>query len=79
MCLAIYGALLALLWFYSDYALEQYALSTPSGENGWMVVAIGWEILPAIWPAIVLMMVAASAVTFFVVRRLSSNQSTQGE
>lgn len=70
MCIAIYAALLALLLFYSDYALEQYGLSTASGENGWMVVAIGWEILPSIWPAILLMMVAASAVTLFVSRRM---------
>jgi hypothetical protein len=72
MCLGIYGALLALLLFYSDYMLEQYALSSSSGENGWMVVALGWEILPAIWPAILLMMVVASAVTLFVSRRLGS-------
>lgn len=71
MCPAIYTALLALLLFYTDYVLEQYALSVSSGENDWIVTAIGWEILPAIWPALLLVMVAASAVTLFVSRRLA--------
>jgi hypothetical protein len=70
MCMAIYAALMALLLIYSDYMLEQYALSASSGENEWMVVALGWEIIPTIWPVILLMVVASSAVTFFVVRRL---------
>ena len=71
MCIAIYAALLALLWFYSDYMLDQYALSSASGDGQWIVMALGWEILPTIWPAILLMMVAASAVTLFISRRLS--------
>lgn len=70
MCMAIYALLLALLLFYSDYMLEQYALAVPSGEGECMVVALGWEMLPAIWPALLLMMVAASAGTLFVSRRL---------
>ncbi len=70
MCVGIYAALLALLLFYSDYMLEQYALSSSSGNSEWMVVALGWEILPTIWPVILLVMVAASAVTLFVSRRL---------
>lgn len=69
MCPAIYISLMALLLFYTDYALEQYALSVSTGENNWIVVALGWEILPAIWPALLLVMVAASAVTLFVSRR----------
>lgn len=71
MCPAIYTALLALLLFYTDYALEQYALSVSSGENNWLVMAIGWEILPVIWPALLLVMVASSAVTLFLSRKLS--------
>jgi hypothetical protein len=70
MCILIFAALLALLWFYSDYHLEQYALSISSGEDQWIAVALGWEILPVIWPVILLMMTAASAVTLFVSRRL---------
>ena len=72
MCIAIYTALIALLWIYSDFILESYALSTSSGENGWMMVALGWEIIPTIWPVILLMMVMASAVTFFVVQRMNT-------
>jgi hypothetical protein len=68
MCMAIYAALMALLWIYSDYMLEQYALSASSGANEWTVVALGWEMLPIIWPVLLLMVVASSAVTFFVVR-----------
>lgn len=71
MCLAIYAALLALLLYYSDTILEQYALSAASGENEWMMVALGWEILPMLWPAILLMMVVASALTLFISRRSS--------
>jgi len=71
MCLAIYGALFALLLFYSDYALEQYALSVSSGEQQWMVVAIGWEMLPLLWPLALLLMVVASGATLLVTRRLA--------
>ncbi len=71
MCIIIFAALLALLWFYSDYHLEQYALSISSGEEQWLVVALGWEMLPVIWPAILLMMTAASAITLFISRRVS--------
>ena len=70
MCIAIYAALLALLLFYTDYHLEQYALSVSSGDGQWTVMALGWEVLPEIWPALLLMMVASSAVTLFVSRRL---------
>lgn len=70
MCMAIYAALVALLWIYSDYMLEQYALSISSGADEWTVVALGWEMLPAIWPVLLLMVVASSAVTFVVIRRL---------
>lgn len=70
MCMAIYAVLLALLWIYSDYMLEQYALSISSGANEWTVVALGWEMLAAIWPVLLLMVVASSAVTFLVTRRL---------
>ncbi len=74
MCMAIYAALMVLLWIYSDYMLEQYALSTPSGANEWTVVALGWEMLPTIWPVILLMVVASSAVTFFLVRLLGTKK-----
>ena len=52
----------------SSFLGEQYALSASSGANEWTVVALGWEMLAVIWPAILLMVVASSAVTLFVTR-----------
>ncbi len=69
MCFAISTALIALLWLYSDYMLEQYALSISTSGNQWAMVAIGWEIIPLIWPVLLMVVVAASAATFFVMRR----------
>jgi hypothetical protein len=69
--MAIYAALLVLLWFYCDDMLEPFALSVSSGENEWMVMALGWEIVPEIWPVILLMVVASSAVTFYLTRHFS--------
>lgn len=77
MCIAIYAALFALLLFYSDYALEQYALSVSSGEQQWMVVAVGWEMLPLLWPVGLLLMIVASGVTLFVARRLAPRQAAK--
>lgn len=71
MCIASYGALIVLLWIYSDFMLEPYALSTASGENEWMVEALAWEIIPTLWPVILLAMVTSSAVTFLIIRRMS--------
>jgi hypothetical protein len=70
MCMAIYAALFALLLFYSDYLIEPYALSVNSGESQWMVVALGWEIVPLLWPVVLLLMVVSSAATLLLVRRL---------
>jgi hypothetical protein len=70
MCMAIYATFLVLLWVYSDYMLDQYALSVTSGAGEWVVIALGWEMLPVLWPALLLMVVASSAITFFVMRRL---------
>lgn len=66
MCMAIYFALFALLLFYSDYVLEQYALSVSTAPQEWMVVAIGWEIVPLLWPLGLLLMIVSSGVTLFV-------------
>lgn len=70
MCIAIYTALIALFLYYSDYVIEQYALSIASENKEWMVVALGWEMLLLLWPVGVLLMVFASGVTLFVSRRL---------
>ncbi len=72
MCFAISAALIALLWMYSDYLLEQYALSISTTGEQWTMVAIGWEIIPLIWPVLLMAMIAASAATIFVMRRLSA-------
>ena len=78
MCMAIYAALFALLLFYGDYVIEQYALSVTAGEEQWMVVAIGWEMLPLLWPVGLMLMVVASGLTLFVVRWLGKRHSSQG-
>lgn len=69
MCVGIYTALLALLLYYSNHYLEQYALSVSSGDEGWMVVALGWEVVPQLWPVVLLAMIASSALTLFISRR----------
>ena len=70
MCLLIYVALIGLFIFYSDFVLDQYALSASAGEGQWMVVAQGWELLPHIWPALVMAMLVSSGLTLLVARRL---------
>ena len=71
MCAGIYLALFALLLFYSDFVIEQYALSVGVGEQEWMVAAIGWEMLPMLWPVVLMLMIVASGLTLFVARRLT--------
>lgn len=72
MCIAIYLALMALFLFYSDYVIDQYALAVtqPGGET--MVVAVGWEMAPVLWPLLVVAMVVASAITLFMARWLAA-------
>ncbi len=73
MCYVIYISLLALALIYSDSILDQYALSVLSGENQMLTVALGWEIIPILWPVFLLAMVLGSVVTFFVSRKIFSN------
>ena len=73
MCIAIYALLFALALFYSDSILEQYALAVSGGENQWLTVALGWEMVLTLWPVFLLAMVAASALTFFISRSIFSN------
>lgn len=75
MCYAIYLSLIALFILYTDYTLSQYALSTPAGDNQWISVALGWEIIPEIWPAFILVMAASSAVTLLISRRIQANRN----
>lgn len=72
MCMAIYILLFGLLLFYSDYTMEQYALSVSSGEEQWMVMAVGWEMLPHIWPVALLLLIAGSGMTLLVLRLFSA-------
>ncbi len=75
MCYVIYFSLFALALIYSDNLLEQYALTVSGGGNQWLTVALGWEIIPAIWPVFLLAMVLGSAVTFFISRKIFSKTS----
>lgn len=77
MCIAIYAALFALLLFYSGYVMEQYALSISTAEKEWMVVALGWEMLPLLWPIGLLLMLVGSALTLFITRRLNREREPQ--
>ncbi len=77
MCMAIYAALLALLLYYSNVVVEQFALSVGTTEGEWMVAAIGWEMLPLLWPLLLLSMVVASAATLLIVRPLSRRSVAQ--
>jgi hypothetical protein len=70
MCYVIYLSLISLLLIYSDYKLEQYALSVSAEEGQWILTALGWEILPSLWPVLLLSMVLASAATLLVVTRV---------
>jgi putative flippase GtrA len=72
MCYVIYISLLGLALLYSDSIIHQYALSVISGENQMLTVALGWEIIPALWPLFLLAMVLASAVTFLISRKIFS-------
>lgn len=68
MCYAIYGALIFLSAYYSYDLLEGYALAVADGAGNWMAVALGSEILFTLWPLLILAMILASAITFFLTR-----------
>ncbi len=69
MCIAIYLALIGLFIFYSDYVIDQYALTVNAEGQGAMVVAVGWEMVTWLWPVVVLAMLIASAVSVWIMRR----------
>lgn len=70
MCVAIYAGLFALFAYYSHSVIEQYMLAT-SSDGEVMVVAMGWELVPLLWPVLVAAMLVASAATVWVMRRRS--------
>lgn len=71
MCMGIYAALIGLFAFYSNYVINQYALVVNSAGGGTMTVAVGWEMVPLLWPVIVAAMLLASALSVYVTRRIS--------
>ena len=75
MCASIYFALMALFLYYSNFVIDQYALSIPSGDGNWTVISLGWEIVPEIWPVFALLMLVSSALTLFVTLRIQGRRS----
>jgi hypothetical protein len=69
MCYLIYGTLILSFAVYSDALLSQYALSIATGDGHWTVVALGWELMAAIWPLLALIAALSSALTWVAVRR----------
>lgn len=74
MCYVIYFSLTGLLWLYADYVIKDYALSISAGDGQWTLVALGWEIFPILWPTLLMLMVIASAVTYFVMRGIDQQR-----
>ena len=70
MCYAIYGALILLFYLYSDTLIDEYSLSAGVGENQWVQVAQGWEIVLHLWPLLLLALVISSAATYLVTRQI---------
>ncbi len=75
MCLLITGLLAGLLLLYSDSLLDQYALVIPAGEGEWTVVALGWEILPWLWPLLLVVALLTFGITLFIARRFTRNKT----
>ncbi len=70
MCMGIYAALIALFIYYGNDVIGQYSLAVTGAGGEPMTVAVGWELVPHLWPVIVGAMLIASAVTVFAMRRL---------
>lgn len=77
MCMAIYAALIGLFIYYSHSVIEQYVLATSTGGGEMMVVAVGWELVPLLWPVLVAAMLLASAASVWVMRRRSCGAATR--
>ena len=68
MCYAIFTILIVLLFLYSDVIVQEHALTMRFNETEWMTVAVGWEMVQVIWPALVLAAVVGSALTYMMPR-----------
>jgi len=75
MCASIYFALMALFLYYSNFVIDQYALSISSGDGNWIAISLGWEIVPEIWPIFALVMLVSSALTLFVTLKIQGRPS----
>ena len=74
MCYLIYAALILLFGLFCDSLLQSLALSTATGDGGWMIIALGWEIVPRRWPLLALAAVISSLLTYQVVGRLAAHR-----
>ncbi len=69
MCFVIYAAIILVSWLYCDSLLQTLALSSAGAEGGWMTIALGWEIVPQLWPLLLLVAGGSSFLTFLITRR----------
>ncbi len=76
MCVSIYAALIALFFYYSDFVVSGFILAVPTEESAMMSVAVGWEMVPQLWPLMVLAMVVSSALTLFVTFKIQGRNKS---
>ena len=53
MCMVVLAVLIGLLLFYLDDHLSNWHLVEKLDEHSQVTLAIGWEMIPAFWPLIV--------------------------
>ena len=68
MCYLLYAAVAGLLLLYTHDRLAQYALAARAEGTDWMVIAAAWEMVPLLWPLLLLAMLAASTLTLLALR-----------
>jgi hypothetical protein len=68
MCYLIYGAFILTFAVFGHATVEQYGLAVPGGEGQWSVIALGWEMIPVLWPLFLLAAAVGSAATYLIVR-----------
>jgi len=75
MCYVIYAALILLFGLYCDSLLQSLALAATTGDGGLMTMALGWEMVPHLWPLLALAAVISSLLTYQVVVRLMARKA----
>ena len=75
MCYVIYAALILLFGLYCDSLLQSLVLATTTGDGGLMTMALGWEMVPHLWPLLALAAVISSLLTYQVVVRLMARKA----